>query len=423
MYRCVTASHIAVGAAHSHYAAPIFSRGVSRQSSIEEPENFQSTFRKQLSAQSDSQENPKKIQKPASRSSTDSPVKCASEEQQRTPNRARQDSQDSGKDEPAEDEASREASLQQPTNGSKKGSRGVQRDGDSAERLVENAQPGFLEPGPFPAFAASALIEDQSETEKEPPIPAKTSNVDGTSEVGSNPSKPVVGELALALRITTARQSSSDATGAEPESQEPQESVGTLVSRNQVQPIMANVSRAREAEPASIIEGAAPVDMNSSAANAHSAPTDEVAKVPAHGFEAEFTKFLNQPVKSAHVQISGVDNQRVDIRLQERGGTLSLTVRSTDTRLTQSLQDHAPELNSRLTTEHFRSEVWTPSSTKTANERDTNNGNGSATLDREKLSQQNPNRNRNSRKRPEWIEAVEAQKPIFKKRIEHTWHQ
>jgi hypothetical protein len=129
------------------------------------------------------------IQKPASRSSTDSPVKRASEEQQRTPNRARQDSQDSGKDEPAEDEASREASLQQPTNGSKKGSRGVQRDGDSAERLVENAQPGFLEPGPFPAFAASALIEDQSETEKEPPIPAKTSNVDGTSEVGSNPSK------------------------------------------------------------------------------------------------------------------------------------------------------------------------------------------------------------------------------------------
>jgi hypothetical protein len=419
----VTASHIAAGAAHSHYAAPIFSRGVSRQSSVEEPENFQSTFRKQLSARSDSQEDPKETQKTASRSSTDSPVKDASEEQQRAPDGARQDSQDTGKDAPTEDEASREASLQEPTNGGKKGSRGVQRQDDSAERLIENAQPGFFEPGPFPAFAAaSAVIEDQSETEKEPAVPAKTSNVDRTSEVGSNPSEPIVGDLALGLRITTARQASLDATPDEPESQEPQQSVGILASRNQVQTIMPHAFRTREAEPASIIEGAAPVDINSSGANAHSAPADEVAKGQAPGFEAELNKFLNQPVKSAHVQISGVDNQRVDIRLQERGGTLSLTLRSTDTRLTQSLQDHAPELNSRLTAEHFRTELWTPNTAKTANGRDTNRENGSASQNREKSGQQNSNQNHNGKKQPEWIELVEAHTRA-QKRIEYRWPQ
>ena len=241
--------------------------------------------------------------------------------------------------------------------------------------------------------------------------------------MSSNPAEAVKGDLALAMRITAPRESSADAAPTDSEPQEPEQSETISTLRNQIQTITPNAPRAREAEPDSIIGAAAPIDINSSATNAHPAAAEEVAKGSAHGFEAEFNKFLNEPVKSAHVQISGTDNQRVDIRLQERGGALSVTVRSTDTKLTQTLEDHAPELNSRLTAEHFQSEFWTPNASKTANERDSNAGNGSPTQDREKSGQQNSNQNQNGRKQPEWIEAVEAHTRASQKRIEYRWPQ
>jgi hypothetical protein len=398
---------------------------VSRQSVAEGPqEDFQSAFRKQLSKRSDSQENSEKTQKTPSRATSDCPAKAESEEgQHRTSSRSRQDAQDSGKEEAAEDQASTEASPQQSTNSSRKLSKSVQHDDDSAERLVENVQAGFSEPSLSPAFAVSAVVEVQPETGNGHEFPAIASNAGPTSDVSSNPAEAVKGDLALAMRITTARQSSADAAPTDSEAQEPEQSETISTLRNQIQTITPNAPRAREAEPDSIIGVAPPIDINSSATNAHPAAAEEVAKGSAHGFEAEFNKFLNEPVKSAHVQISGTDNQRVDIRLQERGGALSVTVRSTDTKLTQSLEDHAPELNSRLTAEHFQSEFWTPNAAKTANERDSNAGNGSPTQDREKSGQQNSNQNQNGRKQPEWIEAVEAHTRASQKRIEYRWPQ
>jgi hypothetical protein len=68
----------------------------------------------------------------------------------------------------------------------------------------------------------------------------------------------------------------------------------------------------------------------------------------------------NEPVRNVRMQLSGEGNQRVDVRLVERGGALSVSVRSTDETLTRSLQDNLPELNSRLATQHLQTEIWVP---------------------------------------------------------------
>jgi hypothetical protein len=67
-----------------------------------------------------------------------------------------------------------------------------------------------------------------------------------------------------------------------------------------------------------------------------------------------------EPVRNVRVQFAGEGSQQVDMRFVERGGTLSVSVRSTDETLTRNLQDHLPELNERLNMQHFQAETWMP---------------------------------------------------------------
>lgn len=68
----------------------------------------------------------------------------------------------------------------------------------------------------------------------------------------------------------------------------------------------------------------------------------------------------SEPLRHVRVQLAGEGNQHVDMRLIERGGTLSVSVRSTDETLTRNLQQNLPQLNARLATQHFQTEAWTP---------------------------------------------------------------
>jgi hypothetical protein len=70
----------------------------------------------------------------------------------------------------------------------------------------------------------------------------------------------------------------------------------------------------------------------------------------------------SDPLRGVRVQLSGDGNQRVDLTLIERGGTLGVSVRSADGNLTRALQDHLPELSARLSEQRYQTEVWTPAS-------------------------------------------------------------
>jgi hypothetical protein len=60
------------------------------------------------------------------------------------------------------------------------------------------------------------------------------------------------------------------------------------------------------------------------------------------------------------LQLKGEDNRRVDVRLVDRGGELHVSVKAGDAELAQTLQEHMPELTSRLDAERLTAEVWLP---------------------------------------------------------------
>ncbi len=82
--------------------------------------------------------------------------------------------------------------------------------------------------------------------------------------------------------------------------------------------------------------------------------------------EAEIATPQAEPARQIHVQMAGDGNQRVDLRVIERDGTMSVSVRATDPNLNRTLQEHMPELTNRLEAEHFRAEVWVPKSSASA---------------------------------------------------------
>jgi len=69
-----------------------------------------------------------------------------------------------------------------------------------------------------------------------------------------------------------------------------------------------------------------------------------------------------EPARQIHVQVAGAGNQRVDLRVIERDGTMSVSIRAADPNLSRTLQEHMPELTTRLEAEHFHTETWVPRS-------------------------------------------------------------
>lgn len=110
------------------------------------------------------------------------------------------------------------------------------------------------------------------------------------------------------------------------------------------------------------VDAALLAGMQSQRANSSAQPSTTagaIASLP----EKEEAPPDGAPVRSVRLQLSGEANQRVDMRLVERGGALSVSVRSADEGLARSLQDNLPELNSRLAAQHYQTEIWAPGGT------------------------------------------------------------
>ncbi len=117
----------------------------------------------------------------------------------------------------------------------------------------------------------------------------------------------------------------------------------------------------------------------------------------------------SEPVRNVHMQVVGDNNSRVDVRLMDRGGELHVSVKSGDTDLARNLQDHMPELTSRLEQQRFQTEVWMPKAAdnakpEMAGARDfsssgNNGSNDSNSSDRQRKGQQ--------QYKPDWVDVLE----------------
>jgi hypothetical protein len=249
-----------------------------------------------------------------------------------------------------------------------------------------------------------------------------SNQVDGTDAASST--DQISGDLAIGMRINPTNSDTSEMQGKSG-SVEGTTAQNTAGFHNQVQMAATVEPQHRHEADASTGTGAIAATQAgvSSQTEKASQTAEEDKSTHSADFETELNKFRNEPVRGAHVQIADAENQRVDIRLQERGGTLSVTVRSSDSTLARTLQDHAPELNARLSAEHFRTELWTPSSNKSPQERSGGNGGQGQEQGEAAQREQSQGQKRRQDQEPEWIAEFENHPAAFQKRIDYTWHQ
>ena len=176
-----------------------------------------------------------------------------------------------------------------------------------------------------------------------------------------------IGDLALAMRISTATSSPAVTLPGVAQRGVGLNSLGSPHSQ------ISSAGVSTEAQPRRVSEA---TQLTGFAAGGEdgawnteppkSGTADSTHATHPADFEAELQKYQNEPVRAAHVQIAGADNQQVNIHLFERAGTLSVSVKSGDNALTKAIQDHVPELNARLASNHFRTEFWTPDTTNSS---------------------------------------------------------
>ena len=102
---------------------------------------------------------------------------------------------------------------------------------------------------------------------------------------------------------------------------------------------------------------AAPLaSLNDHAASAESTPRiGETREIAEQGPVA-----APQPVRTLQLQLAREGEGRVDLRLVEHAGGLSVTVRASDSALTRGLQDNLPELSARLAADKYQTHILLP---------------------------------------------------------------
>jgi hypothetical protein len=129
------------------------------------------------------------------------------------------------------------------------------------------------------------------------------------------------------------------------------------------------------------------------------------------------------PARQIHVQVAGDGNQRVDLRVIERDGTMSVSVRSADPNLSRTLQDHMPELTTRLEAEHFHTETWVPrssASSSSSSEQGSSDSNSGYSPGGDGSGQQG---GRQQDTKPDWVDELESYARNSQTRRTNLWRQ
>jgi hypothetical protein len=180
-----------------------------------------------------------------------------------------------------------------------------------------------------------------------------------TPQTPQNATAPDAG-LAFALRLSrepavAPENDSSSNAGAGPSvssfANELEAAAGRAVSEEKVRPAQDNSGGI---PPALANANVAVAAASNRTAEPEAAPN--VTAAPA----AELPSPTSAPVRAVRVQLAAEGNQRVDLTLVERAGALSVSVRSADSNLARSLQDHLPDLSARLGEQRYQTETWTP---------------------------------------------------------------
>jgi hypothetical protein len=154
---------------------------------------------------------------------------------------------------------------------------------------------------------------------------------------------------------------------------------------------------------------ASPVTMG------HVENTTEVVRVDA---AAENHAKAVTPLKDLAVQVGQSAEQKVEVRLAERGGELRLTVRTADTDLAHGLRQGIPEVVGRLSESGFRTETWHPGGSSGAVSAAVETASSSSDFQKQDSQgrggaqhQEQQQRGQEDTNRPKWLEEFEGRYP------------
>jgi len=144
------------------------------------------------------------------------------------------------------------------------------------------------------------------------------------------------------------------------------------------------------------------------ASETHPAHTAQPATpAPAPEIEPKPAAPTTEPLRNMHIQLTGDNNQRVNVHLMDRGGELRLSVKSADPALAQTMQEHMPELTSRLDQQRYRTEVWMPKETASSTSSNSNSTSSGFSNPGDGNPGGRQNGQQQQQNRPEWLEELE----------------
>jgi hypothetical protein len=168
------------------------------------------------------------------------------------------------------------------------------------------------------------------------------------------------GELAFALRLSREAPST-------PGTDAPMEAAGASSSGNSFVKELETAADKTAAEIKTRIGGneSATAGVANSVETALHTPNEPgqatSAATPASKVDApELPSVPATPVRTVRVELASEGSQRVALTLMERDGALSVSVHSADSHLVRSLQEHLPDLSTRLSEQRYQTEIWTP---------------------------------------------------------------
>jgi hypothetical protein len=207
-------------------------------------------------------------------------------------------------------------------------------------------------------ISSSGVCADAGSTALNSPAPQAS---DASATVADPGALPQQDRLAFALSVTPAAAAAGHGNSSAPAvTMLPEKSAGSVTGA----PAGSMPGLTMEHTGGAALQGGVPAEASKVAdengARAHEAR--QSLNVP----DAEPAATAQEPLRVVRVQFTGENNQRIDVRMGETGGQLRVTVKGADPILVQNLQDHLPELTSRLGDQHFHSEVWTPRDSEVA---------------------------------------------------------
>lgn len=316
-----------------------------------------------------------------------------------------------------------------------------------SNKSVENTQEAETNSLEFANRVAMIETSDGSQSPTKEPVGPKSDQKDSTPTTAPNSSvqeeaigrglssnvKPPASDLAFAVNIQSSssgfdsdsNRSSSD-SGPDPL---PTEKVA--VASAPAFPVAASASGMRDIEhqqsdqskssssvPASGVQfesssrfGTKPSDQGTNAVLTNSAALEDSVE-------------MTQP-KMVRIQVTGENDQRVDLRMLESSGAISISVRSADISLSKQLQQNVPELSSKLSDPQIRTEWWIPASKIEASPKSEigfgdNNRNPGAT--NYQTNERGSSEQQDKPRPPDWVEELMETTTSQKNGRTYSWH-